>query len=84
MTQVCDLVKLLLMLHFFVVFTHKVLNFSSNDHLLCTPAELNCSVDIPYSGKFSWEKIFANFANYMLFAKILSANVLFLLTKIGL
>ena len=32
---------------------------------------------IPYSGKVSREKIFANFANYRLFAKILSANVLF-------
>ena len=30
-----------------------------------------------YSGKFSREKIFANFANCWLFAKILSANVLF-------
>ena len=38
---------------------------------------------ILYSGKFSWEKIFANFANYRLLAKILSTNVLFLLTKIG-
>ena len=36
---------------------------------------------IPYSGKFSREKIFTNFANYRLFAKILSANVLFFVDK---
>ena len=36
---------------------------------------------IPYSGKFSREKIFANFANYRLFAKVLSANVLLYVDK---
>ena len=38
---------------------------------------------LPYSGKFSREKInfFANFANYRLFVKILSANVLFFVQK---
>ena len=36
---------------------------------------------LPYSGKFSREKFFANFANYRLFAKILSANVLFFVDK---
>ena len=34
-----------------------------------------------YSGKFSRENIFANFANYRLFAKISSANVLFYVDK---
>ena len=33
-----------------------------------------------YSGKLSREKLFAN---YRLFAKIVSVNVLFFLTKIG-
>ena len=37
--------------------------------------------NIPYSGKFSREKIFANYANYRLFVKILSANVLFFVHK---
>ena len=35
----------------------------------------------PYSGKVSWEKIFANFANHRQFTKILSANVLFSVDK---
>ena len=39
------------------------------------------SYSLPYSGKFSREKIFANFMNYGLFAKILSANVLFFVDK---
>ena len=34
-----------------------------------------------YSGKFSRENIFVNFANYRLFAKISSANVLFYVDK---
>ena len=33
--------------------------------------------------KFTQVKIFANFANYRLFTKILSTNVMFLLTEIG-
>ena len=39
------------------------------------------TVYLPYSGKVSREKIFANFANYRQFAKILSANVLFSVDK---
>ena len=36
---------------------------------------------IPYSGKFSREKIFTNFENNRLFANILSANALFFVDK---
>ena len=52
---------------------------SSRDILDCIHSTM-CS-NIPYSGKVSREKIFANFANYRQFAKIFSANVLFSVDK---
>ena len=55
--------------------------------IICTSTErwdtLLICIDtvIPYGGKFSREKIFMNFTNYRLFAKISSANVLFFFDK---
>ena len=43
--------------------------------------EIITDMKVPYSGKFSREKIFANLANYRLFAKILSTNDLFSVDK---
>ena len=57
---------------------HDVMDSSGTKRLSHYTIRVCC---IPYIGKFSWEKIFENFVNYRLFAKILSANVLFSVDK---
>ena len=39
--------------------------------------EMELTVKVPYSGKLSWEKTFANFVDFDSFAKLFSANILF-------